>query len=111
MPGIIYHLSFAEEVYRNINKPINNVEFFSGNLIPDLVIDKKLSHYRIPASTPGFEVPDMGVVKSNLYDINNAINIGMYCHLYLDYHLLIIILFLNSFGMLIITKLLIREMV
>lgn len=86
MPGIIYHLAFAEEVYRNINKTINNVEFFSGNLIPDLVIDKKLSHYRIPTSTPGFEVPDMNVVKNELYDINNAINLGMYCHLYLDYH-------------------------
>lgn len=86
MPGIIYHLAFAEEIFRSIKTPISDVDFFSGNLIPDLVVDKKSSHYIVPTSTPGFEVPNMNVVKNKLFDINNSINLGMYCHLYLDHH-------------------------
>lgn len=86
MPGIIYHLAFAEEVYRHMENKIDKVEFFSGNLIPDLVLDKKVSHYRIPASLVGCEVPDMNIVKSELYDKNSPIKLGMFCHLYLDYH-------------------------
>lgn len=86
MPGIMYHLAFAEEVHRHLKKKINDVEFFSGNLIPDLVLNKKASHFRIPASVTGFEVPDINVVKRSLYDESSPIKLGMYCHLYLDYH-------------------------
>lgn len=86
MPGIMYHLAFAEEVHRHLKTPVNTVEFFAGNLIPDLVLDKKASHFRMSASVQGFEVPDMNVVKKNLYDKSNPIKLGMYCHLYLDYH-------------------------
>lgn len=86
MPGIMYHLAFAEEVHRHLKTPVNDVEFFAGNLIPDLVLDKKASHFKMPASVQGFEVPDMNAVKRNLYDKSNSITLGMYCHLYLDYH-------------------------
>ena len=86
MPGIMYHLAFAEEVHRYLKTPVNSVEFFAGNLIPDLVLDKKASHFRMPASVQGFEVPDMNEVKKNLYDKSSSIKLGMYCHLYLDYH-------------------------
>ena len=90
MPGIIYHLAFAEEVYRHITKKnaLNQIEFLSGNLIPDLVVseNKKRSHYRVAASFPGFEIPNMKEVKKDLYDLNNSLQMGMYCHLYLDYH-------------------------
>lgn len=86
MPGIMYHLAFAEEVHRYLKSTVNSVEFFAGNLIPDLVLDKKASHFRMPASVSGFEVPDMNEAKNNLYDKSNSIKLGMYCHLYLDYH-------------------------
>lgn len=88
MPGIMYHLAFAEEVYRHIEGKINvdKVSFFAGNLIPDLVLDKKASHFRIPASVEGFEVPNMEAVKKELYDKDDSVKLGMYCHLYLDYH-------------------------
>lgn len=82
----VSHLAFAEEIYRHLESPVNDVEFFAGNLIPDLVPDKKASHFRMPASVQGFEVPDMNEVKKNLYDKSNSITLGMYCHLYLDYH-------------------------
>lgn len=86
MPGIMYHLAFAEEVHRHIKRDVDDVQFFSGNLIPDLVLDKKASHYRIPASVEGFYVPDMKVVRAELYDKNDPIKLGIFCHLYLDYH-------------------------
>lgn len=86
MPGIMYHLAFAEEVHRYLKTPVNDVEFFAGNLIPDLVLDKKASHFRISASVQGFEVPNMNEIKKNLYDKSSSIKLGMYCHLYLDYH-------------------------
>ena len=48
MPGILYHLAFAEEVYRNFSEQmkLDKVNFMAGNLIPDLANDKKASHYR-----------------------------------------------------------------
>ena len=56
MPGILYHLSFAEEVYRNLGTVIqfDKVGFMSGNLIPNLATDKKKSHYRKKASVDVF---------------------------------------------------------
>ena len=88
MPGILYHLSFAEEVYRNLSSIINlnKVNFMSGNLIPDLSIDKEKSHYRKKASVDGFFVPDMELVRRNLFKPESSIKFGMYCHLYLDYY-------------------------
>lgn len=93
MPGIIYHLAFAEEVSRHMKKVVDKRDFYSGNLIPDLVVpaNKKSSHYTVSGSVSGFGVPDMEVVKKELYDVHNPIKLGMYCHLYLDFH------FINNF--------------
>lgn len=46
MPGILYHESFAEVVYRMIKVKLDKIEFFSGNLVPDLALDKKTSHFQ-----------------------------------------------------------------
>lgn len=86
MPGITYHCGFANEVHRYLKEQVNKEDFFSGNLIPDLALSKKASHYRISASVPGFFVPNMKQAKKELFDRNNAIKLGMYCHLYFDYH-------------------------
>ena len=87
MPGILYHLAFAEEVYRYIQDKVDPVQFFAGNLIPDLAsANKSITHYRVPASLEGFDVPDMEKVKKDLFDRTNSIKLGMYCHLYFDYH-------------------------
>lgn len=88
MPGILYHLSFAEEVYRKLGTVthLNKIDFMSGNLIPDLATDKKKSHYRKKASVDGFFVPDMKLVKRDLFKPEDPIKFGMYCHLYLDYY-------------------------
>ncbi len=88
MPGILYHLSFAEEVYRKLGAAIqlDKINFMAGNLIPDLATDKKASHYRKKASVDGFFVPEMELVKRDLFRPEDSIKFGMYCHLYLDYY-------------------------
>lgn len=88
MPGILYHLSFAEEVYRKLAPviPLDKVSFMAGNLIPDLATDKKKSHYRKKASVDGFFVPEMELVKRDLFVPEDSVKFGMFCHLYLDYY-------------------------
>ena len=88
MPGILYHLSFAEEVYRKLEPVISldKVSFMAGNLIPDLATDKKRSHYRKKASVDGFFVPEMELVRRDLFVPKDSVKFGMFCHLYLDYY-------------------------
>lgn len=88
MPGILYHLSFAEEVYRKLAPvmPLDKVSFIAGNLIPDLATDKKQSHYRKKASVDGFFVPEMELVRRDLFVPEDSVKFGMFCHLYLDYY-------------------------
>lgn len=86
MPGTLYHLIFAENVYRKGKMAFDKIDFLSGNLIPDLAINKQLSHYRKPASIEGFVVPDLENAKKELFIPNDPIKLGMYAHLYLDYY-------------------------
>ena len=88
MPGILYHVSFAEEVFRKLNTVLHlkKIDFMAGNLIPDLAIDKQKSHYRENASVAGFFVPNMELVKKDWFDLTDSKKFGMYCHFYLDYH-------------------------
>ena len=53
MPGILYHLAFAEKVFHSVLS-LNKVEFMAGNLIPDLATNRDKSHYRKKASVNGF---------------------------------------------------------
>lgn len=87
MPGILYHLAFGNAVYENCKNilTLDKKNFMSGNLIPDFATaNKNETHFQIPASVEGFFIPDLEVVKRNLYDIHNDVKFGMYCHLYLD---------------------------
>lgn len=88
MPGILYHLSFANLVFQQLSniKPIDEIDFMSGNVIPDLAKDKKRAHFSIPASHYDFFVPDMELVADKLFTFENSLKLGMFSHLYLDYH-------------------------
>ncbi len=88
MPGMTFHFVFADEVYRKIKIKLDKVEFFSGNIIPDLVTpeNKEYTHYRITSPVDGHMFPDLAKAKSELFDKDNSIKLGMYSHLYLDYH-------------------------
>ena len=88
MPGLLLHLTFGKMIYDKVGEKykINKSDLLSGCLIPDMTIDKKLSHYRVPASITKYLVPDMDKVKNDILDINNSLYLGIYCHLFLDYH-------------------------
>lgn len=88
MPGLLLHLAFGKMIYDKIgnNYSIDKSDFLSGCLIPDMTVDKKASHYRVPASITKYLVPDMERVKNDLLDLNNSLYLGIYCHLYLDHH-------------------------
>lgn len=88
MPGLLLHLAFGKMIYDKIgnNYNIDKSDFLSGCLIPDMTVDKKASHYRVPASITKYLVPDMERVKNDLLDLNNSLYLGIYCHLYLDHH-------------------------
>ena len=89
MPSSVCHLAFGEMVYRKLvsDISINKANFMSGNLLPDLVAtDKSLSHYRKKASVYGLFVPDMEQVHRDLFILEDSVKLGMYAHLYLDYH-------------------------
>ncbi|MBQ4509721.1 MAG: zinc dependent phospholipase C family protein [Clostridia bacterium] len=88
MPGLLLHLSFGKKIYEKIGEKykLDKSDFLSGCLIPDLTVDKKDSHYRVPASITKYFVPKMDTVKNELFDLNDSLKLGLYCHLYLDYH-------------------------
>lgn len=85
MPGMLSHIMFAKEVYRELPICIDKALFMSGNLIPDLPTDKDASHYRKPSlSVPDLLAPDLQEVKSKFLNVENALFLGIYSHLYLD---------------------------
>lgn len=89
MPGMLYHLSFAQQVYSKLSPilPLDKINFMAGNLIPDLAeADKQKTHYRKKASNGILWVPDLEQVRKELYFPNDSIKFGMYSHLYLDYY-------------------------
>ena len=87
MPGLLIHFAFIEELYRIAPcLTLDKIRFMSGSLIPDLAKNKNLSHYRREASSKGFFVPEMEAVRKDLFVPNDPIKLGMFCHLYLDYH-------------------------
>ena len=88
MPGLLLHLSFGKMIYEKIGVKYNidKSDFLSGCLIPDMTVNKKVSHYRVPASITKYYVPEMERVKTDLFDLNNSLKLGIYCHLFLDYH-------------------------
>lgn len=88
MPGLLLHLTFGKMIYDKIGNDLNlnKADFLSGCLIPDMTTKKKLSHYRVPASITSYLVPDMDMVAKELLDTRNSLRLGLFCHLFLDYH-------------------------
>ncbi|MBR2460960.1 MAG: hypothetical protein IKB34_07005 [Clostridia bacterium] len=87
MPGILYHLSFAELIYQRLSTrfpELDKATFIAGNLIPDLAIDKFRSHYRVSASVEGLFRPDTEAASADLLSELDAVKLGIFCHLYLD---------------------------
>ena len=86
MPGALFHLAFVEEIYRLSNLDWDKLTFMAGNLIPDMAKNKMLSHYRISACIKGFMVPNLDAAGKDLLVFDDALKMGMFCHLYLDHY-------------------------
>ncbi len=88
MPGILCHLMFAEKVHRKLigSVDLNRVNFLSGSLLPDLAIDKKSSHFQVSTSIECLEIPNIHSAQNMLFDVNDSLKFGAFCHLYLDYY-------------------------
>ena len=88
MPGMLCHLMFAEKVYRKLILTINldRLDFLSGNLLPDLATDKKSSHFQVSTPIECLEIPNIHSAQNILFDINDSLKFGAFCHLYLDYY-------------------------
>ncbi len=79
MPNMSGHMAIAKRVGEALN--INDKEFYIGNLLPDLYIDKSKSHYKIQGKK--YLIPDIDLYIKE-HDLTNKLNLGYLCHLLLD---------------------------
>ena len=88
MPGILSHALFADEIYRKLANEffLSKIDFLSGNLIPDLTLNKNLTHYYVSTDIDGLFIPDIECAENELFIPENSIKLGMFCHIYLDYY-------------------------
>lgn len=92
MPGYIQHLYFANLICEELEIK-EKLDFFSGNIIPDLTRNKQNTHfYKIGklSYVPqiDFYVPNINIFTNKFLDFNNMVNLGIYTHLFLDYNYL-----------------------
>lgn len=86
MPGFILHLTAAKILLDGLDNSINQNDFFIGNILPDAVSDKSMSHFRSPACYgKRIEYPELepfwDKYKSMIQDSSVQ---GYYYHLYID---------------------------
>lgn len=83
MPNATGHLAIGKIVRDELH--IEDPDFIRGCLIPDLEFDKIKSHYKIWGTK--YMIPDLDYVVTYL-DMKNKKNLGILCHLLLDYYYL-----------------------
>ncbi len=88
MPGMLCHLMFAEKVYRKLTLSfnLNRIDFLSGNILPDLAVDKTSSHFQIHTPIVCLAIPNIQRAQKVLFALDNSLRFGAFCHLYLDYY-------------------------
>ena len=88
MPGILSHALFADEIYRKLANKLflSKIDFLAGNLIPDLTINKNLTHYYVSTGIDGLFIPNIECAKKDLFVPEDSVKLGMFCHIYLDYY-------------------------
>lgn len=86
MPGFILHLTAAKMVLDKLDNSINQNDFFVGNILPDTVPDKLISHFRSPARCgQRIEYPELDSFL-NKYEslLGDSSVLGYYYHLFID---------------------------
>ena len=99
MPGFNIHLAIGKryiEKQKNKKDVIKNENsFYNGLVAPDLVNDKKISHYTTETNKNNLEKYLLGKVRLDLYLKENKVETdfekGVFLHLFTDY------LFFNQF--------------
>lgn len=99
MPGFNIHLAIGKryiEKQKNKKDVIKNENsFYNGLIAPDLVTDKKISHYTTETNKNNLEKYLLGKVRLDLYLKDNKVETdfekGVFLHLLTDY------LFFNKF--------------
>ncbi len=103
MPGFNIHLAIGKKYiekqkYKNNSEKdiiIDERSFYNGIVAPDLVTDKKVSHYTAETNTSNLEKYLQGKVRLDLYLKENKVETdfekGVFLHLFTDY------LFFNEF--------------
>lgn len=86
MPGYILHLTAAQMLLSKLNKTIDRNSFLVGNLLPDTVRNKKVSHFRNPKHFgKRIEYPDLDMFLTKYrHLIHDDSCLGYYYHLYID---------------------------
>lgn len=86
MPGYILHLTAAQILIQKSNEKLNVNDFLVGNLLPDTVKEKTVSHFRSPARYgKRIEYPELQPFLDKYKDIMKWDSVkGYLYHLYID---------------------------
>lgn len=86
MPGYILHLTAAKILLEKYDLPMNQNDFFIGNLLPDAVKDKSKSHFRSEERKGKMvEYPEVELFRKKYQDLmNDSSVLGYDFHLYID---------------------------
>lgn len=86
MPGTLFHFIFADKVRNKLKQQkliTDDIEFYCGNLIPDMAILKGKAHCEKMTEIEGVYSPDIEIVKK-MYLLADNVSMGIYTHLFLD---------------------------
>lgn len=86
MPGTLFHFIFADMVRDRLKQEkliTDDIEFYCGNLIPDMAIPKGRAHYEKMTEIEGVYSPNIETVKE-IYLTADNVSMGIYTHLFLD---------------------------
>lgn len=87
MPGTLFHFIFADMVRDSLKQEkliTDDIEFYCGNLIPDMAIPKGRAHYEKMTEIEGVYSPNIETVKE-IYLTAGNVSMGIYTHLFLDH--------------------------
>lgn len=86
MPGYILHLTAAKILLEKYDLPVNQNDFFVGNLLPDVGKDKSKSHFRSEERKGKMvEYPEVELFREKYHDLmNDSSVLGYDFHLYID---------------------------
>jgi hypothetical protein len=87
MPSLAAHISCSKIVYERLGNGINEIEFFMGGILPDL-IDNKYHFKEISLLNSNFYVPNINNYLNEDMELSESFKLGYLAHLLLDRYFL-----------------------